>query len=68
MTDYKQLLINNLEILRDNAKVEGGVFQARAYDKVIKNLQLIKTPITSHKDVENIEGAGKNIKLKIKEI
>ena len=68
MTDYKQLLINNLEILRDNAKVEGGVFQARAYDKVIKNLQLINTPITSHKDVENIEGAGKNIKLKIKEI
>ena len=68
MTDYKQLLIHNLEILRDNAKVEGGVFQARAYDKVIKNLQLIKTPITSYKDVDNIEGAGKNIKLKIKEI
>ena len=68
MTDYKQLIIHNLEILRDNAKVEGGVFQARAYDKVIKNLQLIKTPIISYKDVENIEGAGKNIKLKIKEI
>ena len=68
MTDYKDLIINNLKILKDNAKVEGGVFQARAYDKVIKNLQLIKIPITSYKDVENIEGAGKNIKLKIKEI
>jgi DNA polymerase (family 10) len=68
MTDYKPLIINNLEILRDNAKIEGGVFQARAYDKVINNLKLLKIPVTSYKNVENIEGAGKNIKLKLKEI
>lgn len=68
MTDYKQTIIDNLTLLRDNAKVEGGVFQSRAYDKVLKNIQLIKIPISSYKQVENIEGAGKNIKLKLKEI
>ena len=68
MTDCKKAIVENLSLLRDNARVEGGIFQARAYDKVIKNIQLIKTPITSYEQVENIEGAGKNIKLKLKEI
>ena len=68
MTDFKKAIVENLTLLRDNARVEGGIFQVRAYDKVIKNIQVIKTPITYYEQVENIEGAGKNIKLKLKEI
>lgn len=68
MVDHKHNLINALKILKDNSKVEGGIFQTRAYDKVIKNLEKITVPITSYKQIENIEGAGKNIKLKFKEI
>jgi DNA polymerase/3'-5' exonuclease PolX len=68
MVDHKSNLINALKILKDNAKAEGGLFQSRAYDKVIKNLEKITIPITSYKQIENIEGAGKNIKLKFKEI
>ena len=65
MQDHKHNLINSLKILKDNS---GSIFQSRAYDKVIKNLQQITVPITSYKQIENIEGAGKNIKLKFQEI
>jgi DNA polymerase/3'-5' exonuclease PolX len=68
MTDHKQNLINTLKIMRDNSKSEREIFKARAYDKVIKNLELIKEPITSFKQIENIECAGKKIKLKLQEI
>ena len=68
MVDHKHNLINALKILKDNSKVEGGIFQTRAYDKVIKNLEKITVSITSYKQIENIEGAGKNIKLKFREI
>ena len=65
MQDHKHNLINSLKILKDNS---GSIFQSRAYDKVIKNLQQITVPITSYKQIENIEGVGKNIKLKFQEI
>ena len=68
MKDRKQNLINTLKILRDNSKAEGKIFKERAYNKVIKNLELIKQPITSFTQIENIEGAGKNIKLKLQQI
>lgn len=68
MINHKKTLIDSLKIMRDNAKAEGGTFQARAYDKVIKNLEIITEPITSYKQIENIEGAGKKIKLKFQEI
>lgn len=66
--DHKINIIKNLQIMRDEAKNEGGMFQMRAYDKVIKNISNILEPITSYEQIENIEGAGKNIKLKFKEI
>ena len=66
--DHKNNIISELTILRDNAKSDGGIFQYRAYDKVIRNIQNFSGPITSFEQVENIEGAGKKIKLKLKEI
>ncbi len=66
--DHKNNIITELTILRDNAKSDGGIFQYRAYDKVIRNIKNFSGPITSFDQVENIEGAGKKIKLKLKEI
>ena len=65
MINHKKNLIDSLKVMRDNAE---GSFQARAYDKVIKNLELISQPITSYKQIENIEGAGKKIRLKFQEL
>ena len=66
--DHKENIINALTIMKNNAISEGGTFQARAYDKVIKNLKQIKEPILNYKQIENIDGAGKKIKLKFQEI
>jgi DNA polymerase/3'-5' exonuclease PolX len=66
--DHKENIINALTIMKNNAISEGATFQARAYDKVIKNLKEIKEPILNYKQIENIDGAGKKIKLKFQEI
>jgi DNA polymerase lambda len=66
--DFKSLLISSLSITRDTYKTTGETFKFRAYDKVIKNIDKITVPIKTFKDVENIEGIGKSIKTKIKEI
>ena len=63
--DHKENIISALTLMRNNAE---NSFQRRAYDKVIKNLQQIKDPITSYEQIENIDGAGKKTKLKFKEI
>jgi DNA polymerase/3'-5' exonuclease PolX len=66
--DFKGILISSLSITRDNYKTTGETFKFRAYDKVIKNIEKIIVPIKTFKDVENIDGIGKSIKTKIKEI
>lgn len=66
--DFNRILISSLSLTRDNYKTTGETFKFRAYDKVIKNIEKITTPINSFKDVENIEGIGNSIKTKIKEI
>ena len=68
MVNHKQNIIDALKIMRDNSKVNGEIFKVKAYEKVIRNLELISVPIISYKQIENIEGAGKNIKLKFREI
>ena len=68
MSDYKENIIKSLSVMRDSAKSDGHIFKFRAYEKVINNIILIKTPIISYDDIKDIEGAGKNIKEKIKEI
>ena len=66
--NYKDNIINALTILRDNANIEGGIFQVRAYDKVLNNIKKFTGPITKYEQIENIEGAGKKIKVKLQEI
>jgi len=68
MVNYKNYIIESLTILKQNAIREGGTFQARAYSKVINNINNIKEPIIQYKQVQNIDGVGNKMKLKFKEI
>jgi DNA polymerase (family 10) len=68
MVNYKNYIIESLTILKQNAIKEGGTFQARAYSKVINNINIIKEPIIQYKQLENIEGVGSKMKIKFKEI
>jgi DNA polymerase beta len=66
--DYKDTIIKELDTLRraDIAKKEP--FSAKAYAKVIEQLKAKEGPIQTIRDVENVPGIGKKIKLKIEEI
>lgn len=65
--DAKKKIIDSLEILRIRDIQSGEKFSALAYSKAIKELKKLDT-ITNEKDVEDLPGIGKQIKLKIKEI
>ncbi len=66
--DYKQTIIDALDVLRKRDQAEKQTFKARAYQKVITQLKELQTPITSYKDVQAIDGIGDKISQKIKEI
>jgi len=66
--DYKQTIIDALDVLRKRDQAEKQAFKARAYQKVITQLKELQTPITSYKDVQAIDGIGEKISQKIKEI
>jgi DNA polymerase/3'-5' exonuclease PolX len=66
--DLKKNIIIALSKYKTDAQIKGESFKARAYDKVIKNIENITIPIISYEQIENIEGAGKSIKAKLKEI
>lgn len=61
-------IIIGLTKYKSEAQINGENFKVRAYDKVIKNIEKITIPIISYEQIENIEGAGKSIKAKLKEI
>jgi DNA polymerase beta len=67
-TDYKQIIINSLDILRKRDVADKAVFSARAYAKVISQLKDYNGLITSYEDIKDIDGIGKKMELKIKEI
>lgn len=64
--DYKNNIINTLNILKNNNN--DNIFHVRAYEKVISNIKKIKEPILSLKQVENIDGVGTKIKSKLEDI
>jgi DNA polymerase/3'-5' exonuclease PolX len=66
--DYKQTIIDSLDVLRKRDLADKSPFGARAYAKVISQLKNYNGPITSYKDVEAIDGIGDKISKKIKEI
>jgi DNA polymerase beta len=68
MTDFRGIIIEDLELLRKKEQQQRNVFKVRAYDKVIKELRAFEKPIHTIKDIETISGIGDRIKAKIQEI
>ncbi len=66
--DYKQTIIDSLDVLRKRDQADKSPFGARAYAKVISQLRDHDGPITSYEDVLTIDGIGEKISKKIKEI
>lgn len=66
--DKKDILLQELEILRKKETQDRQVFKARAYGKVIAQLQTVTHPITSWDDLKGITGIGDGIRKKIQEI
>ena len=66
--NLKQLILSELDTLRKEEIANKNRFKVQAYDKVIKGIQLIDYPITRWEDLMHVEGIGKKIEAKIKEI
>lgn len=66
--DYKPAIIHELDTMRKADLARRKPFQARAYAKVISELQSLESPITRVEDVKGIPGIGEKIQEKIQEI
>jgi DNA polymerase/3'-5' exonuclease PolX len=67
-TDFKQIIIDSLDVLRKRDIADKEVFSARAYAKVISQLKTHPAPITQYEDLASITGIGAKMEKKIKEI
>ena len=66
--DHKQTIIDALDTLRRRDIADKQVFKAKAYEKVIKQLQEHAGPITGPEDLKTFTGIGEKIQAKIAEI
>ena len=66
--NLKVRILSELDILRKDEIANKNTFKVRAYDKVIKGIQNIDYPIRKWEDLKHVEGIGKSIEAKIKEI
>jgi len=64
----KAILIKEFEKMHKKEVANKEVWKARAYGKVIKQLKAFPNEIKSVDDVKGLDGIGKKIELKIKEI
>ena len=63
--DYKQNIIDSLRSFKNDTT---DSFKIRAYNKVINNINAVNVPIISYSQIEKIEGIGKSIRQKIKDV
>jgi DNA polymerase/3'-5' exonuclease PolX len=68
MVDCRELIIEDLELLRKKEQQERNIFKERAYDKVINGLRDYEKPIHKIEDINTIPGVGDSIRAKIKEV
>jgi DNA polymerase/3'-5' exonuclease PolX len=68
MADYKEAILAELETLKKAETVRKNVFKARAYGKVIAQIRARDGPVRAFEDLAGVEGIGKSIEEKIKEI
>jgi DNA polymerase beta len=67
-TDFRQIIIDTLDVLRIEELKLKEIFKANAYKKVIQELKNLDKPIYSIDDLTDIKGIGAKIKTKIEEI
>lgn len=67
-TDKKEIILKNLQYLKQIELNNKQPFKARAYGKVIQQIQTMDCPITDVSDLEKLDGIGKSIHAKIVEI
>ena len=65
--DYKQIIMSELNVLKQRELQDGNTFKAIAYGKVISQIKHIQS-ISSIEDLKDVKGIGKSIKTKIEEI
>jgi DNA polymerase/3'-5' exonuclease PolX len=63
----KELLIQNLEIIKDYEIYNNEIYKVKAYNTAINNILIYQDKITSINDIDNIEGLGAGILEKIYE-
>jgi DNA polymerase/3'-5' exonuclease PolX len=63
-----QIIIQNLQIIQDFERLHKNPFAAKAYEKVIDNIQMYDKDIKSPTDLKEIKGIGKGIHEKISEL
>jgi len=63
----KELLIQNLEIIKDYETYNNEIYKVKAYNTAINNILIYQDKITSINDIDNIEGLGAGILEKIYE-
>ena len=67
MTDYKEIIVRELDILRKKEQQDGNTFKAIAYAKILQQLKSKQT-IQSMEDLKDIKGVGERIQKKLEEI
>lgn len=67
MTDYKEVILDNLRAMRKLSSDQKERFKVGAYSKVIKEIEKL-TLISTIDDLDNVPGIGKGIKKKLEEI
>lgn len=65
--NYKEVIINELTIILKKEKILKNFFKYKAYEKVIKQIEL-KSNICNINDLDDIIGIGISIKTKLEEI
>jgi DNA polymerase/3'-5' exonuclease PolX len=67
-TVFNDIIIENLEILYENELINGNIFKANSYKKTLTSIKNTDIKIKSLDDIKTIDGIGKKIFDKIKEI
>jgi len=66
--DYKDTIIQALDVLRKRDLADKQPFKARAYQTVIAQLKQRAEPVYAFEDIQHMKGMGEKIEKKVKEI
>ncbi len=67
MSDFKEIIIAELNTLIQKETIDKNVFKARAYQKVVSQIKTIEN-IETMEDLVSVKGIGEKIKIKLEEI